>query len=276
MATAAREFPYTYADFEAVRALLAEEAGIHLPDAKADMVYSRLARRLRRLRLPDFASYLEHVRADTDGERREFLNALTTNLTAFFREGHHFEHVAETVLPGLPRDSDSWRFWSAGCSTGEEAWSLAITLREALPAADFERCRILATDVDSSVVARGAAGIYTEERVAGLEAPRLRRHFLRGRGRQAGKVRVRPELAAAVRFRQLNLMDEWPFRRRFHAVFCRNVVIYFDRDTQRTLFDRLAEAIEPGGWLYIGHSETLWTVSERFAAEGRTVYRRLP
>lgn len=276
MGAAVREFVYTRADFEAVRALLADEAGIHLPDAKVDMVYSRLARRLRRLRLPDFASYLERVHADADGERREFLNALTTNLTAFFREGHHFDHLAETVLPSLPSNAETWRFWSAGCSTGEEAWSLAITLREALSDSDFRRCRVLASDVDSSVVARGAAGVYTEERVAGLDEPRLRRHFLRGRGRQAGRVRVRPELAEIARFRQLNLMDVWPLRRRFHAVFCRNVVIYFDRDTQRELFERLAEVIEPGGWLYIGHSETLWTVSERFAAEGRTIYRRLP
>lgn len=267
-----REFRFTREDFEWIRETVGRETGIQLSEAKGDMVYSRLARRLRALGLPDFASY-RRLLVD-DPERREmahFVNALTTNLTAFFREAHHFEHLAGVLQEGR----GSVRIWSAGCSTGEEAYSAAITARDALgERAAAERVQIVASDLDSSVLEHAEAGIYEQRRVEGLSRAELRGHFLRGKGRNEGLVRVRPEVRRLVTFQQLNLLHEWPFREPFDIVFCRNVIIYFSKEIQRRLFERVAEVMAPGGWLYIGHSETLWKVSERFEPHGRTIYRK--
>lgn len=270
MSQAQREFRFTAEDFEWVRTQVGRETGIELGKNKSDMVYSRLARRLRALGLSDFASYRRRL-LDGDGEEMgHFVNALTTNLTAFFRESHHFDHLAGVLSdrPGGPL-----RIWSAGCSTGEEAYSIAITAREVYGDRAADRVQIEGTDLDSNVVAHAAAGVYDQRRVAGLSRERLKAHFLRGRGRMAGKVRVRPEVQRLVRFSQLNLLHEWPFEDPFDVVFCRNVIIYFSKATQRPLFERMAAAMRPGAWLYIGHSESLWKVSERFVPHGRTLYR---
>ncbi|MGE5115635.1 MAG: CheR family methyltransferase [Betaproteobacteria bacterium] len=266
------DFAFTPRDFERVRALIHRHAGIALGPAKRHMAYSRLARRLRALALPDFAAYLDRLESKpaNDPEWQEFVNALTTNLTAFFRESHHFpilaRHLAERAEGRPPR------LWCCAASTGEEPYSIAITALEtrgdAAPA-------ILATDIDTRVLAAAREGVYREEAIAGLGTDLQRRWFLRGRRANAGLVRVRAELRARVEFRPLNLADEhWPLEGRFDAIFCRNVMIYFDRPTQARLLRRLAERLEPGGLLFAGHSESLGHARELFEPLGRTVYRR--
>jgi len=267
-----REFRFTRDDFEWIRETVGRETGIQLSEAKSDMVYSRLARRLRALGLRDFAAYREHLLADPKRqEMAHFVNALTTNLTAFFREAHHFEHLAEILAAARGKV----RIWSAGCSTGEEVYSAAIVAREVFGERAADRVQILGTDLDSSVLEQGARGIYDHKRVAGLSRERLRAHFLRGKGSREGMVRVRPELQRLVTFDQLNLLHDWPFREPFDIVFCRNVIIYFNKEIQRRLFERMAGIMTPRAWLYIGHSETLWRVSERFESLGRTIYRKV-
>ena len=273
-----REFAFTDADFQSISQLVTQKTGIRIGESKRHMVYSRLARRLRALGLPDFSSYLERVAGDDSGEEStRLVNALTTNLTAFFREPHHFEYLATDYLPKLAADvrRRRLRIWCAGCSSGEEPYSVAMTVAESLP--DFERwdVRILATDLDSDMVARGKVGIYPESRVNRVGKEQMRRWFLRGTGRNSGHYRVKPALADMVMFRQLNLLEGWPFRGRFDLIFCRNVVIYFDKTIQRRLFDRFASVLADDGRLFIGHSETLFKVSTRFRALGQTIYEKV-
>ena len=268
-----REFHFTEKDFGWIRSKVTRETGIQLNPSKDQMVYSRLARRLRALSLPDFASYRKLLESDENGEEMgQFVNALTTNLTAFFREAHHFDHLAGVLqsLAGHPIN-----IWSAGCSTGEESYSIAITVLETLRARDAERVTITATDLDSSVVVHGERGIYGEDRLAGLSHAMKKRYFMKGKGHNAGKARVKEPLARMVRFDTLNLLHDWPFREHFHIVFCRNTVIYFSKTLQAELFERLHRYMLPGSWLYIGHSESLWKVTERFVPEGGTIYRRV-
>lgn len=278
--TREREFGFSSKDFETIRRLVGEHTGIKLSESKQDMVYSRLARRLRQLGLNSFSDYCALLEGDSerDGadELVQLVNAITTNLTSFFREPHHFDFVAEKLLPQLlaTRPAKRLRIWSAGCSTGEEAYSLAMVIREQVPA-DWD-VRILATDLDSNVLDRGRAGVYPEERVAQLPRSRLRRWFLKGTGEKSGFVRVRPELTELVTFRQLNLLQPWPFHGPFDLIFCRNVVIYFDKATQRKLFARYADLLADDGHLFIGHSESLFKVSDRFQSLGNTIYRKIP
>jgi len=274
-----REFAFTKRDFDRVRALVSEHSGIRLTEAKEDMVYSRLARRLRVLGLVSFGDYVDYLMDPQAEELVEFVNAITTNLTAFFREPHHFETLANAVLPGLATtkaDSRRLRIWSAGCSTGEEPYSIAMVLCEAME--DTLRgwnIKVLASDLDSSVLASAARGQYPLARIQDLPNARKARFFLRGKAANNGQVRARRELQELITFRQLNLMAPWPMRGQFDVIFCRNVVIYFDKDTQSTLFERYAELMPVGGWLFIGHSESLHRVSERFELVGRTTYRKV-
>ena len=270
-------FVFTDADFDRIRRLIKAQTGIHLSDAKRSLVYSRLGRRLRALGLADFASYYALVERDAE-ELVRCINAITTNLTAFFREPHHFEFLANQVLPELKRrhaQDRRIRIWSAGCSTGEEPYSIAMVVREVMGAAPGWDIKILATDLDSDVVARAAEGVYELERVAGMDETRKRRWLRRGRGANAGRVRIAPEVRELITFRQLNLMHPWPMRGPFDVIFCRNVVIYFDKETQRRLFDRYADIMAPEGYLFIGHSESLHRVSDRFEHLGKTIYRRI-
>lgn len=273
-----QEFPFTDADFRYISTFAAEYAGIMLPDSKRDMVYSRLTRRLRLLRLPSFARYCDLLRAGDPVELDCFINALTTNLTSFFREAHHFEYLAQTLLPELlahhKRDR-RLRFWSAGCSTGEEPYSLAMTLAEHVPRLEGWDIRILATDLDSDVLERAAAGVYAMERLQTIEASRRARWFRRGRGRQSGRARVVDDLKRLVSFRRLNLMAPWPMHGLFDVIFCRNVVIYFDKTTQARLFSRFAQQMHAHGQLFVGHSESLYRVANDFQLIGNTVYRRV-
>jgi len=261
------------ADFERVRSMIHRHAGIALNPSKRSMVCSRLSRRLRVLGRSDFSSYLDEL--ETCGrdvqEWQEFVNALTTNLTSFFREAHHFPLLAQhlrqhaTLAP--------LQLWCCAASTGEEPYSMAMT---ALDCFDGQPppLTILATDIDTAVLHKARQGVYPLEAAARLDPLLLRRHFLRGRGASAGLARVRPELGALISFRPLNLLDaHWPMPNRFDAIFCRNVMIYFDKPTQRRLLERLARQLKPGGLLFAGHSENLAQAHDLFEPQGKTVYR---
>jgi chemotaxis protein methyltransferase CheR len=275
-AAVAREYEFLDTDFARVREMIYRCAGIHLSGNKQHMVYSRLARRLRQTGMRSFREYLDRIESDAafqSAEAQEFVNALTTNLTSFFREAHHFAALGRFLsnLGSAPR------IWCAASSTGEEAYCIAMTMVEA--ARGRPPGNVLASDIDTHVLATAARGAYRLESAKACGEERLRRFFLRGRGDNAGMVRVRPELAALVRFEQVNLLDEqWPRVRDFgaslDAVFCRNVMIYFDRKTQRRIFARLAEVLRPGGLLFVGHSENFNDCNEALVLRGQTIYER--
>ena len=272
-----REFDFTPADFEAVRRTLYEYAGISLNDGKSDLVYGRLARRLRALRITSFSAYLEYINsASGEGEMVHFINALTTNLTAFFREPHHFEFLAGEALPEAMRRhrfDHRVRLWSAGCSTGEEPYSIAMTLYESGLCQEPWDTRLLATDLDSNAVKTARQGCYAAQRTAGLTSARSGKWFRRISG--GNDVQVDSSLQSVITFKQLNLMHEWPMSGPFDMIFCRNVVIYFDKPTQKRLFDRYADILVDGGYLFLGHSETMHNLSDRFELIGKTVYRKV-
>jgi chemotaxis protein methyltransferase CheR len=272
-----REFAFGEEDFEALRRLVKQLTGINLTDQKRELVYGRLSRRLRALNLTSFRDYRQRLAEDRD-ELVNFCNAITTNLTSFFREAHHFEYLRDHVL--LPRAADSQsakriRIWSAGCSTGEEPYSIAMTVLEAVP--DLRRwdIRILATDLDSDVLDRAQRGVYTPDRVQGLPPSRVERFFSPHQDKRGPVVQVSPEIAQLITFKQLNLMHELPMKGPLDVIFCRNVVIYFDKDTQRELFGRIAKLQRPGDLLFLGHSESLFKVTNDYALIGKTVYKRV-
>ncbi len=273
---AAREFTLSDSEFDRLRRLVHEHTGISLSDTKRELVYGRLVRRLRGLGLKSFSEYCHLLEKSPARELQELTNAITTNLTSFFRENHHFELLKSEVLPQMARAAEPrrrLRIWSAGCSTGEEPYSLAMVLREA--AAHFRNwdVKLLATDIDSNVLATAANGIYREDRFQGMSPERLKRWFTpAGRAHHLG---ARDELKSVISFKQLNLLDDWPMRGPFDIIFCRNVVIYFDKDTQRKLFDRMAALQAPGAWLFVGHSENLFNITNRYKLTTRTVYRRV-
>ena len=273
-----REFSFTTRDFNDIRELVNHNTGIVLSDAKQDMVYSRLAKRLRKLGLKDFKDYCALIKSENSDEITHFVNAVTTNLTSFFRENHHFEYLKETLIPELissQTGQKQLRIWSSGCSTGEEPYSISMALKEALVSHPGYDAKLLATDLDTNVLDTACQGIYNEGRVNGISEERLKRWFLKGKDNSSDKVKVSSELQDMITFRQLNLMNEWPMRGSFDIIFCRNVVIYFDKPTQRLLFDRYADILAPGGHLFIGHSETLYKVTDRFELIGNTIYRKI-
>jgi len=272
-----RDFHFTDQDFKRIQGLVSEHTGINLSDAKKDMVYSRLSRRLRALDIDKFQDYCNLLEDEHEDELIQFTNAITTNLTSFFREPHHFEYLAQKVLPALAQKnahSKKIRIWSAGCSTGEEPYTIAMTLLENMSGFRGWDIKILATDLDSNVVATASNGIYTQERVNGISKPRLNKWFRKGSGDNADKVRVADDLKNLITFKKLNLMHEWPMKGPFDIIFCRNVVIYFDKPTQRQLFDRYHSLMAPDGHLFIGHSESLYRVSDKFSLIGNTIYQR--
>jgi len=274
-----REFEFTDRDFAYLREIVTGHSGISLGEQKRQLVYGRLTRRLRQLRLDSFEQYCAYVEQHLEEELGELINAITTNLTSFFRENHHFEHLAGSALPEtMARNTGSrrLRLWSAGCSTGEEPYSIAMTVSETLESSlSGWDARILATDIDSQVVARAQAGVYPQDRIEGISTSRQRRWFRRGTGPNSGKARVSGDLQELIAFRQLNLLKDWPMRGPFDIIFCRNVVIYFDKEIQKRLFDRYADMLVPNGYLYVGHSESLHRISDRFKLIGKTIYQRI-
>ena len=271
-----REFEFSRGDFEHIRDIVGDRTGIVLSDHKIDMVYGRLSRRLRQLGIQKFNEYLSRLSND-EQELVEFTNALTTNLTSFFREPHHFEYMKQTGLPTLlkNRPNKKLRIWSAGCSTGEEPYTIAMTVKEAMASYHNWDVKILATDLDSNVVNRAKAGVYTEEKVNGVDSNRLKKWFRKGRDDHAGQMKVSKDLQEMITFKQLNLMHEWPMQGPFDIIFCRNVVIYFNKETQRELFDRYANYLADDGYLFVGHSESLAKVSNRFNLIGKTIYHKV-
>ena len=265
-----REFDWTDADFTRIQSLIYKHAGISLHDGKHAMVYSRLSRRLREKGHRSFKEYLDWLQGHDGPEWQEFVNALTTNLTSFFREAHHFE-ILHDHLKSKP--NVSWRVWCNAASTGEEPYSIVMTALDALgPSADF---KLWASDIDSKVLHTASRGVYRQENVKGVTPERLQRYFLRGKGGNEGMIRVRPDLQKPIDFLSVNLIkDDWPFREPFDVVFCRNVMIYFDPPTQRAVLERIHRITKPGSLLFVGHSENFNDSRDLFVLRGKTVYER--
>ncbi|MDP2828388.1 MAG: CheR family methyltransferase [Sulfuricellaceae bacterium] len=266
-----REFHFTDKDFETVRKLIYDHAGIALNQSKKDMVYSRLARRLRATGIATFGAYLKLLESNNETEWQAFTNALTTNLTSFFREQHHFPILAEHAKKSAVKHPLS--LWCSASSTGEEPYSMAMTMIETFNSYT-PPVQIIATDLDTNVLAKAEAGVYPLDRLEKMSPERLKRFFLKGTGNQEGFARVRPELRNMITFRQLNLLaDNWPLRPPFDAIFCRNVMIYFDKPTQLKILERFMPLMRPDGLLFAGHSESFHHAASLFRLNGNTVYQ---
>jgi chemotaxis protein methyltransferase CheR len=253
-------------------------AGIQLSEAKRHLVYNRLAKRIRQLGLESFTQYLDYVDANEETEFTHLVNAITTNLTFFFREIHHFDALKNEIVPQLKMrhaQNKRIRVWSAGCSTGEEPYSIAITLQQAFNE-NFSGwdVKVLATDLDTNVLEHAQKGVYKLDKTEGLPEGVLNHWFEAGKGNNEGFVRAKQVLKEMITFKQLNLMKDWPMKGPFDVIFCRNVVIYFDKPTQAKLFKRYYDLLAPGGFLIVGHSESLHNVNNDFKLLGKTIYQK--
>jgi len=266
-----REFAWTDADFDRVQALIYQRAGISLHDGKHAMVYSRLSRRLRETGHQSFRDYLGWLENHDGTEWQEFVNALTTNLTSFFREHHHFEIFSEHLK--THKVQGSWNVWCSAASTGEEPYSILMAAVEAL--GTNAHLTLTASDIDSKVLATAAQGVYRRENLKNVSDNQLQKFFLKGKAANSGMVRIKPELQRMVNFIIVNLIrDDWPFREPFDVVFCRNVMIYFDAPTQRKVLERIHRVMVPGGLLFVGHAENFSESRDLFVLKGKTVYER--
>ncbi|MCW5692855.1 MAG: protein-glutamate O-methyltransferase CheR [Pseudolabrys sp.] len=268
-----REFHFSDADFRGFVELAYQYAGIALADSKRNLVYSRLSRRLRALGFRSFAEYRNYL-DETEAERENFINAISTNLTKFFRESHHFDHFRDHIAMPYARNKAGGRLrvWSAGCSSGEEPYTIAMVLKREIRDVERQDVRILATDIDTEMVARGTRGEYQASSLEEVPRP-YHEYFERSTGK-ADNLAVARAVRSLIAFKRLNLMETWPFKGPFDAIFCRNVMIYFDTPTKMQLIDRFTAMIRPGGFLYIGHSESLNGVHPGISLVGRTIYRR--
>jgi chemotaxis protein methyltransferase CheR len=271
---AQREFDFSDADFQALSKIAYEHAGIVLPDAKKNLLYGRLSRRLRTLGLPSFEDYRQYLNENSGEELQLFVNALSTNHTKFFREQHHFEHfVTAVVAPFLAANPTGGRLriWSAGCSSGEEPHTIALILHAEIKDLASRDVRILATDIDTEVLRKAAQGVFSAEAVSAVPAK-----YRGPLGKADGdNVAIDRKVCSLISFGHLNFMDDgWPMRGPFEAIFCRNVMIYFDGPTKTKLVDRFTDLLRVGSWLYIGHSESLLGSHPRLKLAGRTIYRR--
>ena len=273
-----REFAFSETDFRTLSRLAYEHAGIVLSDSKRNLVYSRLSRRLRILGLSSFRAYREFLATD-DHEIESFINSISTNHTKFFREAHHFEHfrthVAVPFAQGIGRTAGGrLRVWSAGCSSGEEPYTVAVVLKREIRNFTGRDVRILATDIDTDVLTKAAQGEFAATAIDEVPKPYQSFFDIEDTGKEVGKVVMDHDVRSLITFRRLNLMEPWPFRGQFDAIFCRNVMIYFDGPTKSALVERFTQQIKPGGWLYIGHSESLIGSHPGLSLVGRTIYRR--
>jgi chemotaxis protein methyltransferase CheR len=276
---ASREFAFSDADFRHLAKVAYDYAGIALASSKQNLVYSRLSRRLRALGLTSFQEYREHL-AESDREIENFINSISTNHTKFFREGHHFDHfrthVAATFVQSAHRASDRrLRVWSAGCSSGEEPYTIAVVLKREIRDIERQDVRILATDIDTDVLGKAARGEYQVSSID--DVPKTYQSYFEpvGGDDESTNVVIGEDIRSLIAFRRLNLMEPWPFRGLFDAIFCRNVMIYFDAPTRAALVERFTQQLKPGCWLYIGHSESLIGSHPGLELVGRTVYRRI-
>ncbi|MBP6056947.1 MAG: chemotaxis protein CheR [Nitrosomonas sp.] len=266
----AREYAFTQADFERIKKLIYKHAGISLSSSKQNMVYSRLARRVRATGLNSFHEYLNFLENGNSAEWEAFTNALTTNLTAFFREQHHFPILEKHIEQR--KNQKKIQLWCSASSTGEEPYSMAMAMVQAFKTLT-PPVHILATDLDTNVLAKAQLGIYSLDKLEKVPKEKLRQFFLKGRGHHAGSARVRPELRNMITFRQLNLLDEnWPVRGPFDAIFCRNVMIYFDKPTQYKILKKFSPLLAPDGLLFAGHSESFQHAVDLFKLREKTVY----
>lgn len=271
----AMEYAISTEEYQRFRRLIYDKSGISLGDQKQSLVKSRLSTRLRDLQLSTFSEYYDFVLSDQNGEEfTRLLDLISTNKTDFFREPKHFDFLRDRILPELA-DEKRIRIWSSACSTGEEPYTIAMTLFEHVQNPDQWDFKILASDLSTRVLAKAAAGTYNEDRFRGVPPEVLRRHFLRGRGGSEGLFKVKPHLAAVIQFRRLNLMDsQFPIKNPLDLIFCRNVMIYFDRPTQETLVNKFHRYLKPGGYLFIGHSESLQWVNHTFKSLAPTIYQK--
>lgn len=267
------EFTWTKADFDRIKALIYQHAGISLHDGKQAMVYSRIARRLRETGHNSFKDYLDWLALQPGGDEwQDFVNALTTNLTSFFRENHHFVELAR-LIQSAPADHE-WKIWCSAASTGEEPYSIAMTLADTLGLNG--RFQIWASDIDTKVLNTASGGVYKLDGLKNLSASQLQKYFLKGKGSHSGLARVKPELQKHVSFFTLNLIeDDWSLRETFDVVFCRNVMIYFDNPTQRQVLGRIHRLMKPKGTLFVGHAENFSDARALFALRGKTVYEKV-
>ncbi len=274
--TRQKEFLLTDGDFRFIAKLVHDETGIVLAEHKRDMVYSRLSRRLRQLGMRSFEQYCNFLKTkESHEELLHLVNAITTNLTSFFREIHHFEHLESQVLgPLIASGTKRIRIWSAGCSQGSEPYSIAMVLASLLERRSDIDAKILATDIDTNMLARGRSGEYRMEDFKNI--PQRYHKFVQSKKREGEQgILMAPVLQKLITFNQLNLLDEkWPMRGQFDVVFCRNVVIYFDKPTQKVLFERYANQTKSRGWLYIGHSESLFNICDSYKLHGKTIYQK--
>ncbi len=259
-------------EFEKFRTLVYEESGINLNDGKKPLVISRLSKRLRALRLDTFQAYYDHVVGDPTGEEfTKMLDLLSTHKTDFVREPAHFNFLRERIMPGLARERRI-RIWSAACSSGEEPYSIAMTVFDAALPMHWD-CKILASDLSTRVLAKATRGVYGKDRVANMPAELVRRHFLKGKDETAGRVLIKSHLSNMVVFRRINLMDDrYPIRASLDVIFCRNVMIYFDKRTQEQLLAKFCRYLKPGGYLFVGHSESLQWLKHSFRYVAPTIY----
>jgi chemotaxis protein methyltransferase CheR len=273
---AGREFAFTTEDFKTIAAVLHGDAGIYLPDTKATLVYSRLAKRLRLLGISNFRDYCKLIQGNEGvDERQAMLAALTTNVTRFYREPHHFEHLRDTVMPALAARAKAGgrvRLWSAACSTGQEPYSMALSVLAALPDALRYDVRILATDIDPNVVQTAREGVYSREALEAVPAAD-RKHLRKAPEAGVDMWRLADEVKELITFNELNLIRPWPMKGRFDIIFCRNVVIYFDDATQEQVWRKFIDVMSPGARLYIGHSERVTGDGGRLTSDGLTVYK---
>jgi chemotaxis protein methyltransferase CheR len=271
-----REFTFNDSDFKSIIDLVKKKTGIKLAENKRNMVYSRLARRLRELKFQSFEEYIDFIQSKNgENETGNFVNAITTNLTSFFRENHHFDHLKkhlQTLVKSQPLNKKI-RIWSSASSSGQEPYSIAMTVHNSIPSIIKWDVKILATDIDTNMLKTCVAGEYKIDQKESIPPEYFKKYTVESM--DSDTFIMSDIVKRMITYKQLNLLHEWPMKGPFDIIFCRNVVIYFDKPTQRELFNRIADLLRLGGLLYIGHSESLFNVSDRFESVGRTIYRRI-
>lgn len=270
--TLEQEFELTAKDFKFIQWFIHKNVGIYLSDQKRAMVYGRMSRKLRELGLTRFVQYREKIEKNHQ-DKMDFINCITTNKTQFFRERHHFDYLENDLFPQwVEEDKKELRVWSAGCSTGEEPYTFIAALNSSGALDYMDRVSLLATDIDSNVLAKAKLGIYSEEALESIPKPYLKSNFVRGKGEHQGKIKISQHLQSYIKFNQLNLLDEWPMAKKFDVISCRNVMIYFDKSTQERLLHRFHHMLNDGGVLFIGHSESVGSDCDFFRHLGQTIY----
>jgi chemotaxis protein methyltransferase CheR len=272
-----KEFAFTDRDFDYISQIVGERVGIDLPKTKRELIYGRLAKRLRKLGIKSFKEYCDRLEQGDEEEFTNFINAITTNVTSFFRENHHFEFLRNTLLPGLIQKQQyssqpRLRIWSAGCSSGREPYTIAMVLKETIPDLDRWDAKILATDLDSHILEVARKGVYSIDHLNEIPQESQKRWLKVGHGSNEGDFIIRNELKQLISFRQLNLLSSWPMQGLFDFIFCRNVTIYFDTNNRMNIVNRFADQLVDDGHLFVGHSESLFGLTHRFKPVGHTIH----